>query len=325
MRLHRPECCSCRTQPVVLMLRRPLPARPPAHHSAGYRHSEVPRPLPEVTRTLEEFRKEGMNDTEALLAMVAWGNEQPEARGWVVLALPEGRLTLETPLKVTRSKTVLRGAGSAATEIYVPKSLMQLFGALLLCCCCCAALAAALLLRRCRRAMCSCAAAAGGGTLEASGWPILAWRMPAAQVAGAVSLPLVPLLIMLPAARACLPCRLHNRSYQDHQQRLLCVDGGVHQQPRLHPGLAADQRDRQGQAWHLPAQGRLGWMERDGGEGGSLVLRAACSSYDPPCLRQHLPAPPLLHPPCTGQLHQKAAGGRLCDAAPQQRQRHAGG
>ena len=105
-----------------------------------------------------------MNDTEALLAMVAWGNKQPDARGWVVLALPEGRLTLETPLKVTRSKTVLRGAGSAATEIYVPKSLMQLFGAR----------RGALLLRcRSRRHAAACQAC---------------WRMPAAQVAGLLPL-----------------------------------------------------------------------------------------------------------------------------------------
>ena len=48
--------------------------------------------------------------------------------GWLVLSIPRGTFRLEAPLTITRPRTVLRGAGSARTKLYVPRSLMQLYG-----------------------------------------------------------------------------------------------------------------------------------------------------------------------------------------------------
>lgn len=47
-----------------------------------------------------------------------------------MLTLPAGTYTLDRPLTLGRSKTVLRGAGSGATRLLLPHSLMDLFGAL---------------------------------------------------------------------------------------------------------------------------------------------------------------------------------------------------
>ncbi|PSC70261.1 band 7 [Micractinium conductrix] len=95
---------------------------------AGYRNGDVPLPSPPVSRTLDQFRQPGLNDSAALAAMVAWGNAQPASAGWVVLGLPEGQLTLDRQLSLNRSQTVLRGAGRGRTVLYITKSMMDLFG-----------------------------------------------------------------------------------------------------------------------------------------------------------------------------------------------------
>ena len=48
--------------------------------------------------------------------------------GWVVLTLPPGDFTLDRRLALNRSQTVLRGAGSGATRLLLPHSLMELYG-----------------------------------------------------------------------------------------------------------------------------------------------------------------------------------------------------
>jgi hypothetical protein len=63
-----------------------------------------------------------------MAAMVDWANKQPSSAGWIVLSLPAGRLTLERPVKITRSQTVLCGAGMLDTTIYLPYSLTDVFG-----------------------------------------------------------------------------------------------------------------------------------------------------------------------------------------------------
>lgn len=44
---------------------------------------------------------------------------------YVVLLLPAGKYTLEAPLILNRSRTVLRGEGSAATTLDIPKSALR--------------------------------------------------------------------------------------------------------------------------------------------------------------------------------------------------------
>ena len=46
----------------------------------------------------------------------------PYHTGWVVLYVPRGKYTLTAALKITRSRTVLRGAGRGATILNIPKS-----------------------------------------------------------------------------------------------------------------------------------------------------------------------------------------------------------
>ncbi|EFN55921.1 hypothetical protein CHLNCDRAFT_145616 [Chlorella variabilis] len=99
---------------------------------AGYRHNNEVPPSPPATRSLRDFRAgqagRRRSDSEALLAMVGWANRQPLDAGWLVLSIPRGTFRLEAPLTITRPRTVLRGAGSARTKLYVPRSLMQLYG-----------------------------------------------------------------------------------------------------------------------------------------------------------------------------------------------------
>ena len=135
--------------------------RPPPLHPTGYRFSDAQLPAPQLTRSLDEFRRQGGSDSQAIANMVAWGNAQPESAGaagrspvlqrrcgclaarlalhsrptvhptagWVVLGLPAGNLTLEQQVVLRRPRTVLRGAGAAATELYLPHSLTDLLGA----------------------------------------------------------------------------------------------------------------------------------------------------------------------------------------------------
>ena len=114
---------ACADQP------RPRCALPPTL-SAGYRSSDAALPDPPATggRSLSEFQTEGQSDTEALEAMLDWANQQPASAGWIVLSLPAGRLTLERPVKLSRSQTVLRGAGMLNTTIHLPFSLMDVLG-----------------------------------------------------------------------------------------------------------------------------------------------------------------------------------------------------
>ena len=101
-----------------------------ARFPAGYRSSDAELPNPPATggRSLSEFQTEGRSDTDAMAAMVDWANQQPSSAGWIVLSLPAGRLTLDRPVKITRSQTVLRGAGMLNTTIYLPYSLTDVFG-----------------------------------------------------------------------------------------------------------------------------------------------------------------------------------------------------
>lgn len=48
--------------------------------------------------------------------------------GWIVLTIPPGTYRLEQPLVIERARTVLRGAGRHATTLYLPHSLMDLYG-----------------------------------------------------------------------------------------------------------------------------------------------------------------------------------------------------
>ena len=129
----RPGCCR-RTEWESVPLAAPperLIAAAPA--STGYKFGDAELPSPPVTRTLADFRSgaAAANDTAALLAMMAWANAQPASAGWIVLGLPEGRLTLEgARLFISRSQTVLRGAGAGATTLYLPSSLTDIQGGL---------------------------------------------------------------------------------------------------------------------------------------------------------------------------------------------------
>ena len=97
------------------------PALPSFTPPAGYMQGAEPLPAPLVTRSVLDWRAAG-GDTEMLLAAVAWANAQPESAGFIVLGVPAGEWTLEQPLILTRSRTVLRGEGSAASVLHVPQS-----------------------------------------------------------------------------------------------------------------------------------------------------------------------------------------------------------
>ncbi|KAL4458833.1 hypothetical protein ABPG75_013698 [Micractinium tetrahymenae] len=96
---------------------------------AGYKQGNVDAPpTPAVTKNVTDFRKASMDDTAMIKAAIKWANAQPAAAGWVVLALPRGRLTLKERVFITRSNLVLRGAGLGQTVLYVPKSLTGVYG-----------------------------------------------------------------------------------------------------------------------------------------------------------------------------------------------------
>lgn len=100
-----------------------------AVRAAGYRWGDTPLPSPPATKSLRDFQGGGATDGAAIAALVAWANAQPEAAGWVVLELPEGNFTLDRAITLTRSQTILRGAGRDRTELYLPSSLADLQGA----------------------------------------------------------------------------------------------------------------------------------------------------------------------------------------------------
>lgn len=68
------------------------------------------------------------------LALASWPPPLPPLplgrapAGWVVLGLPPGAFTLEQQVVISRSNTVLRGAGRDRTWLYLPKSMTDLFG-----------------------------------------------------------------------------------------------------------------------------------------------------------------------------------------------------
>lgn len=108
------------------------------------------------------------------------------AAGWVVLALPRGKLTLKERLVIKRSNLVLRGAGPGQTVLYIPKSERR-WAALATQVVCGAARCAGALLDRRGARLCSARGAAArvlgrhaqAGMPGATGAPLLpAWRAP---------------------------------------------------------------------------------------------------------------------------------------------------
>ncbi|KAI3429363.1 hypothetical protein D9Q98_005458 [Chlorella vulgaris] len=96
---------------------------------AGYKQGNEPLPVPPVTRSVLTFRKAGMSDTKMFKAALAWAHSQPVTDEFIVLFVPAGRYTLTERLWIKRSRLVLRGAGSANTVLYIPKSLTDIYGA----------------------------------------------------------------------------------------------------------------------------------------------------------------------------------------------------
>ncbi|KAI3429364.1 hypothetical protein D9Q98_005459 [Chlorella vulgaris] len=95
---------------------------------AGYKQGNEPLPVPPVTRSVLTFRKAGMSDTKMFKAALAWAHSQPVTDEFIVLFVPAGRYTLTERLWIKRSRLVLRGAGSANTVLYIPKSLRGIYG-----------------------------------------------------------------------------------------------------------------------------------------------------------------------------------------------------
>ncbi|KAL4435948.1 hypothetical protein ABPG77_000710 [Micractinium sp. CCAP 211/92] len=96
---------------------------------AGYKQGNVGAPpTPAVTKNVSDFRMPGMDDTGMIKAALKWAHAQPASAGWVVLALPRGKLTLKERVFIKRSNLVLRGAGLGQTVLYIPKSLTGVYG-----------------------------------------------------------------------------------------------------------------------------------------------------------------------------------------------------
>ncbi|PRW20475.1 band 7 [Chlorella sorokiniana] len=98
---------------------------------AGYKFGDQEPPAAAqtpVTKWLADFLQPGVTQSQAILNLVAWGNAQPAAAGWVVLGLPPGVLTLERQVVITRPYTILRGAGRDQTSLFLPNSMTDLYG-----------------------------------------------------------------------------------------------------------------------------------------------------------------------------------------------------
>jgi hypothetical protein len=96
-------------------------SRLPDFSYAGYHFGEDPIPNIPVTLNVKDFGAKGdgkTDDTAAFLKAIA------ELKNGA-LFIPEGRYVITYPLELTRSNTVLRGAGRGKTVLYFPKPLTK--------------------------------------------------------------------------------------------------------------------------------------------------------------------------------------------------------
>lgn len=97
-------------------------SRLPSFSSAGYHSGRKPIPKPPVVRNVRDFGAVGdgvADDTQAFVAAIA-------ATENGALLVPAGRYKITDILKITKSNIVLRGEGSGASVLYLPKSLRDI-------------------------------------------------------------------------------------------------------------------------------------------------------------------------------------------------------
>ncbi len=89
---------------------------------AGYHSGEKEIPKLKIVRDIRDYGALGDGKTDATGAI----QDAIDAGG--VILIPEGRWLLEKPVRISRSRTVLKGAGSGKTVLVCPNSLADIHG-----------------------------------------------------------------------------------------------------------------------------------------------------------------------------------------------------
>ena len=99
-----------------------FPQELPDFSRAGYHAGERPVSKQKPVRDIRDFGAVGDGKTDATEAI------QKAVNAGGVISIPEGRWLLSKPVRISKSETVLKGAGSGKTFLVCPNSLADVHG-----------------------------------------------------------------------------------------------------------------------------------------------------------------------------------------------------